>query len=89
MLYETFLYFLIRIGAALCILSGIIIATIYSGFIAAFIYIGSVVGAYVLTRCLIAPILLAIFTYHNWGAVLPSLSSLAFATWMFTQIGTL
>ena len=89
MFYESLLYFLIRIGAALCILSGIIIVIFYSGFVPALIYMGSVIGAFVLTRCLIAPILLEVFTYHDLGAILPSISSLGFAAYMFTQISSL
>ncbi len=89
MFYESFLYFLIRIVSALCILSGIIIVIIYSGFVSSLVYIGSVIGSYVLTRCFIAPILLGVFTYHDLGAILPSISSLGFAAYMFTQISSL
>lgn len=73
----------------LSIVIAIIIVLVKVGFLASLCYLGIALGCVFIGQFTTSVILVAIFGYQFLGAILPLLSCIGTAIWMFSQISSL
>ena len=88
-IYDTGLWHFIQLATILCLLIAIIIIIFKVGFLSALCYLGIGIGTIFIGQFTVTLILVSIFGYQYLGAIMPALSAIASAIWMFTQIGSL
>lgn len=86
--YDTPIFVFIQMALLVCIIIGVIIAGVNLGFLIGLAYLGSAIGVIVLNQLVFAHLLLAIFSYEGIGAVVPIISGIISAIWMFCNTGT-
>lgn len=72
----------------LCVVAGLIIAWVNAGFIVFLEYLGCAIGTIIVGSMIPIPILIKIFGYQGFGIILPIISAIGCAIWMFIQSGT-
>lgn len=77
-----------QLAIVICIIIGIIIAGINSGFLIGLAYLGIALGAIFLNQLILAHILIAIFSYQGIGAIIHIICGIISAIWMFVMAGS-
>lgn len=86
--YDTPLFTYMQLTIVICIIIGIIIAGINSGFLIGLAYLGIALGAIFLNQLILAHILIAIFSYQGIGAIIHIICGIISAIWMFVMAGS-
>lgn len=87
--YDSPLWSMVQFLTILSILVAIIIVIVKVSFLSALCYLGIAIGCIFLGQFTTSIILVGIFSYSGLGSVLPLLSCIGTAIWMFIKTGTL
>lgn len=87
-IYDTPLFTYMQLAIVICIIIGIIIAGVNSGFLVGLAYLGIALGAFFLNQLILAPILIGIFSYQGLGAIIHIICGAISAVWMFLKAGS-
>ena len=86
--YNTPLFSFLQFALVICILIGVVIAGVNSGFLMGLAFLGIAIGTVLITMFILAHLLLAIFSNQGIGAILHIVCGIVSAIWMFAQSGS-
>lgn len=85
-LYETLFFKLLPPVMLLVILIALIINWVNYGFLSSLCYLGIISGTGVINGLIITPILVKIFGYDGFGAIIPIIACIAAAVFLFVSL---